>query len=91
MILDIIRIIGGILISMFIPGYLLSLILYKKINIIERICLAFGFSVFIIVFLGFFLTGVSYTFNIKGITSLSVWLSLSLVSIIFALGILVRR
>lgn len=87
MILSIIRVIVGI-IALFLPGYLLSIILFKKLKVIERICLAIGLSIFITVFLGFFLTAISYLTNIKGITTQSVWLSLLIICIIFIIVII---
>jgi len=87
MILSIIRVIVGI-IALFLPGYLLSFILFKKLKIIERICLAIGLSIVIIVFLGFFLTAISYLTNIKGITTQNVWFSLLIICIIFIILII---
>ena len=89
MILNIIKIISGLLFGLFIPGYLLSLILFKKLKIIERVCLSIGLSISIIVVLGFFLTAISYLTNIKGITALTVWFSLLTISLIFI--IVIRR
>ena len=90
MILDIIRIILGTLIAIFLPGYLLSLILFKKLKLIERISLAIGLSIFIIVVLGFFLTGISSLTNVKGITTNMVWFSLLIICIIFIIIIIAK-
>ena len=90
MIFSIIRIILGLSFTLFIPGYLLSLILFRKLKIIERICLSFGLSVVIVVFFAFFLTLISNITNAKGITTFSVWLSLLTVSIIFIILIFAK-
>ena len=87
MILSIIRVIVGI-IALFLPGYLLSFILFKKLKIIERICLAIGLSIVIIVFLGFFLTVISYLTNTKVLITQVVWLSLLIICIIFIILII---
>ena len=87
----VIKVILGLLITMFLPGYLLSVILVRKSEIIERICLSIGLSIFIIVVLSFFLTAISYLLNIKGITSLSVWLSLLVVCVILFIIIRMRK
>ena len=91
MILEMIRIILGLLFSIFLPGYLLSLILFRKLKIIERICLSVGLSVSILVFLGFFLSGIGYLINIKAINALSVWFLLLVVCVIFTTILLARK
>lgn len=88
MILDIIRIILGILFAIFIPGYLLSLILFKKLKLIERVCIAVGLNIFIVVLLSFFLTAISQFTEITGITTKWVWLSLITLSLIFIIIII---
>lgn len=87
MITKILMIIIGLLFVLFIPGYLLSLILLKKSDLVERIVLSFGLSVFIVVLLGFFLTLIGNFLDIKGITSLSVWTSLIIVCAIFVVAL----
>lgn len=89
MILDIIRIILGLLTVMFLPGYLLSLILLKKLSLAERLCLAIGLSIFIVVFLGFFLTLVSYLSKTKGISIFGVWLSLIIICLLLIIALLI--
>jgi uncharacterized membrane protein len=78
------RVIVG-LIVIFLPGFLLSLILFKKMGVVERLCVAFGLSVSIIVFLGFFLSGIGYFLKFKGITTGSVYLSLLILCVMFAI------
>ena len=88
MILSTIRVVLGLLFVLFLPGYLLSLILFKRLQTVERICLAVGLSVVIVVFLGFFLTAIGYLTNLKGITVISVWLSLLIICGIFTFMVL---
>lgn len=90
MIFDILRIIFGILFVMFMPGYLLTFLLFKKLGVIERISLAIGLSISIVVFLGFFLTAVGYIAGIKGITAYSIWFSLLTISLIFLILIIIK-
>ena len=90
MIFDILRIIFGIFFVIFMPGYLLTFLLFKKLKAIERISLAIGLNISIVVFLGFFLTAVGYIAGIKGITAYSVWLSLLAISLIFIILIVIK-
>jgi uncharacterized membrane protein len=87
--INIITIILGLLFVLFIPGYLLSLIILKKLNLIERICLSFGLSVVIVVFLSFFLTAIGYFLKIRAITAFSVWLSLLILSLFFTIVLII--
>jgi uncharacterized membrane protein len=90
MIVELIRIVLGILIVLFMPGYLLSVVLFRKLRAIERIGLALGLSVFIVVFMGFFLTVLVHLTSLEGITTQSVWISLSLVSLFFGVIIILQ-
>tara|TARA_Y100000310_G_C20606168_1_gene775581 strand:+ start:526 stop:870 length:345 start_codon:yes stop_codon:yes gene_type:complete len=91
MILEILRAIVGILFGLFIPGFLLSLILFKKIDILERIALAIGLSIAIDVLVGLFL-GANKTMKeiTGGITELNVWLYLVFISVVLALIYVLR-
>ena len=90
MIFDILRIIFGIFFVIFMPGYLLTFFLFRKLKAIERIILAIGLSIYIVVFLGFFLTVIGYIAETKGITTYSVWFSLLVISLIFILLIIIK-
>ncbi len=83
MILDILHAIIGLLFGLFIPGFLLTLILFKKIDILERIALSIGLSIAIDVLVGLFL-GANKTMKeiTGGITELNVWLYLIFISVI---------
>ncbi len=84
MILDILHAIIGLAFGLFIPGFLLTLILFKKIDLLERIALAIGLSIAIDVLVGLFL-GANKTMKdiTGGITEVNVWLYLVFVSVIF--------
>lgn len=83
MITSIIRTILGLGFVLFIPGFLLSHLFFKRLAAAERIGLSLGLSIVVVVFLGFFLTMIGSLPDITGITGTTVWLSLILSSIIF--------
>ena len=55
MILQIIQIVFGLLFSLFIPGFLLTLIFFKELDLIEKIGLGMVLSICIDIALGLFL------------------------------------
>ena len=91
MILDILHAIIGLAFGLFIPGFLLTLILFKKIDLLERIALAIGLSIAIDVLVGLFL-GANKTMKeiTGGITEINVWLYLVFVSVVFGLIYILR-
>lgn len=96
MILQTLQIIIGLLFGLFIPGFLLTLSLFKKIDLLERVALSIGLSIAVDVFVGLFL-GANKTMKdiTGGITEFGVWLYLVAVSVIFIFiyitGILIRK
>ena len=74
MILEIIVAIIGALFALFIPGYLVTLIFFKELKLLQKIALAITFSIMIDVAIGIFL---GYNENMKnitgGVTSGNVW------------------
>ena len=91
MIEDTIKIMLGLLLVLFFPGYLLSLIVFKKLDIVERIALATGLSMAILVPLSFNLTLIGYAAKTKGITTKSVWFSLSVLCSFFLLILIITN
>ena len=91
MILNIIRIIVGIVFALFLPGYLLTFILFRKLKLLERICLAIGLSIFVVVFLSFYLTAISFFSSEAGITTMGVWLSLLITCALFIIIIISKN
>ena len=81
MILQILHLILGLAFILLIPGYLLSIVLFKKLEHLERIAIAIGLSIGIDIALGLILgfnkTMASIT---GGVSELSVWIGLILVS-----------
>ncbi len=83
MIFEIIRLIAGLALVMFLPGYLLSRIIFQEISLPGRISLSCGLSVTITVAMGFFLTFIGNALGIKTITPWGAALSLTAVCIVF--------
>ena len=75
MLLETLRFIFGILFSLFLPGFIFSLVLFNDLEILERIVLSFGISVFLDVLLAFLL-GISKTMKsvTGGIVSKNIWI-----------------
>jgi len=86
MILTIINVIVGLLFLLFLPGYLLTLILFDKndLHFLERVILAVGLSISIDVFLGLILgLNRSIAFITGGLTRSNVWSGLIVISLLF--------
>jgi len=81
-IINIFQIVIGLPLALFVPGYLITLIAFKRINKIERIGFAILFSIIIDILIALFL---GYNKTMKeltgGITALNLWMYLSLISI----------
>lgn len=89
----ILRIIFGLLFALFIPGFLLALIFFKELELIEKIALGFVLSICVDIFLGLFL---GYNETMKnltgGITAFNVWVYLSIITLmLFAIYIYKER
>ncbi|MFC1768587.1 hypothetical protein ACFLZX_02385 [Nanoarchaeota archaeon] len=86
MILEITQAIIGLALGLFIPGYILSLIILKKISKLERVAVSFGLSIAIDILIGLFL-GLNETMRslTGGITTLNVYLYLTVVSIVLGI------
>ncbi|MBU1164971.1 DUF1616 domain-containing protein [Patescibacteria group bacterium] len=83
----------GLILSIFLPGFLLSLILFKKnkLQIIERLVISFGLSVAISIIIGLFLCIIKVFFDILGITKLNLYLGLLVVSLTLCLILLYKK
>ncbi len=82
MILAILRAILGLAFGLFIPGYLLTRLIFKDQEILETIAFSVAFSITIDIFLGLFLGANEIMANITGgITEFNVWYYLILISI----------
>ncbi len=76
----------GILFILLIPGFLLSLIIFKELEIFERLATSIVFSIGTTVLIGLFLGATKYNkIAFGGINSLNIWISLVVVSLILFL------
>lgn len=74
MIIEIIRVMIGTSLALFIPGYLVTLIFFKEFTPMQKIALAITFSIMISVTIGIFLGYNEDAKNLTGgITSGNVW------------------
>jgi uncharacterized membrane protein len=83
--MSILQVITGIAFLFFIPGFLLVLILFKKLNLLEKIILTIGFSISINIFLGLLLA------ITKIYTRTNLYIALILISVIFLLFYLYKK
>ena len=90
-ILNIIQIIFGLLIGLFIPGYLVATLFFKELNQIEKIGLAFVFSIAIDIILGLYL---GYNETMKnltgGLTAMNLWVYLSAITLVLCIINLIK-
>lgn len=83
----------GILFGMFIPGYLITLIFFREVKIIERMLLSITFSIAITIAISI---GLGYNENVKNITGgiapTTVWIwELLITAILFLIAVIVNR
>jgi uncharacterized membrane protein len=90
MIIDIIQAVAGLILVIYLPGYLLSHLLFSMLRPLERFCISTSLSIAIVTLLGFFLTIISNLFGIRAISQFGVWFSLATVCVI-ELIFLLRR
>ena len=91
MILELIRILVGLPLLLFLPGYLVVLLLFKELGKIEKISLAFVISIFIDIVVGLFLGYNKYMKNLTGgITELNLWIYMTLITV-FLLAIYIIK
>lgn len=85
MIQDIPLMMLGLSFVVFFPGYFISRTIFPRLRTMERFCVSFGLSVFVVALSAFLLTGISVLSNTKTMTSFGVWISLLIVTLIFML------
>jgi uncharacterized membrane protein len=82
MIIEALRIIIGLPLALFVPGYLLALIFFKELNTLEKIGLGFVLSICVDIAVGLFL---GYNKTMKdmtgGITAANLWIYLGAITI----------
>ena len=92
MIIEILHGIIGLLFALFIPGFLLDLILFEKQDILERIALSIGLSIAVDIFVGLFLGANKFMKDLTGgITATNIWVCLITISIVFGFIILGKK
>jgi len=91
-ILNIIQIVIGLPLALFLPGYLIARIFFKELDELEKIALGFVISIAIDIIVGLFL---GYNETMKnftgGITALNLWLYLGTLTIILFVTWVVRN
>ena len=81
--LQIIQIIIGLPLALFIPGYLIARLLFKELEELEKVAIGFVLSIAIDIIVGLFLGYNEAMKNITGgITSFNLWLYLGSITII---------
>lgn len=91
MILDIILVIIGIPLALFLPGYLLTVLILKDLETFHKVLIGIGLSLAISIALGFILSFIGSLLNTKGLTPISVVISLIVLSLIFLELIIIRE
>lgn len=82
-ILQILQIIIGLPLALFLPGYLVARIFFKELEELEKVALGFVLSIAIDIFLGLFLGYNEYMKNLTGgITAFNLWIYLGSITII---------
>lgn len=88
----IIHAILGLAFGLFIPGFLLTKIIFKDQDPLEMVAFSVAFSIAIDIFLGLFLGANETMANITGgITELNVWFYLALLSVILFSIVLIQK
>lgn len=84
--IDILRIIIGLPLALFIPGYLLARIFFNELEELEKVALGFVLSIAVDIFLGLFLGYNKYMKELTGgITATNLWIYLGSITIILAI------
>ena len=86
------QIIFGLLFSLFIPGFLIVLIFFKELDLIEKIGLGMVLSICVDIALGLFLGYNEYMKNLTGgITAENIWLGLITISLVLFMILLIKK
>jgi len=80
----------GFVLTLFLPGYLLSLIILRKSDFLERIGMSVVLSFAVVVGLGFLLSFIGNLTATKAITEASVYVSLVVICGVFGLALIKR-
>ncbi len=85
MIIEILLLIIGIAAVLIIPGYFFSGLFFKKLGFLERACIGFGLSVFLLAAVNLFLYALGFMLSKGGITASGIWVSVIVLSFVFML------
>jgi uncharacterized membrane protein len=92
MMLDILRILIGLPLALFIPGYLIAILFFRELSQLEKIALGFVLSICIDIAVGLLL---GYNKTMKdltgGITSLNLWAYLGSITFILLVVLFYQR
>ncbi len=81
--MNILQVVIGLILALFLPGFLIALIFFKELEALEKVGLAFVFSIMIDIIVGLFLGYNEYMKNLTGgIIARNVWIYLSLITLI---------
>jgi len=81
--LQALQIVFGLIIALFLPGYLIARIFFKELELLEKIALGFVLSIALDIFVGLFLGYNKYMKDLTGgITALNLWIYLGSITII---------
>lgn len=90
--MNIIQLIVGLPLALFVPGYFVARIFFKELEELEKVALGFILSIAIDICVGLFL---GYNETMKnftgGITSLNLWIYLSAITIVLICLYLIRN
>ncbi len=81
----------GFFVVLFLPGYLLSLLMLPRLRISERLAMSLGLSVFVVVLFSFLFTIIGSFSSAGLITGVTVWLSMAFVCSALGALYLARR
>lgn len=92
LIIQLLRLVIGLPLALFIPGYLITLIFFDELEKLEKIALGFVLSICVDISLGLFL---GYNKTMKdltgGITALNLWIYLSVITLILFIIYLLKK
>jgi len=89
---NIVHAILGLAFGLFIPGFLLTSLLFDKQDWTEKIAFSVAFSIAINIFLGLFLGANKTMYQITGgITELNVWFYLIFITLILSILYIIKK
>ena len=85
--MPVVRIILGFILVFFLPGFVWSLVFFKKINILERVALSLGLSIALVT-LAVLILNVLFHVKITGVNAL---ITIGVMTVIAVIIYLIRR